>query len=610
MLTNEIKNEKAITFVSLVVSVIVILILVGAGISMIKGDNGLINKALESKKMAKDGSTLEKIKMEVMNSDENYADLKSNLQKLGASNLPDKERYPLYFEINDQSYRIDEDWNVTNSSNVVFSAQNLNFNGTNDYIDTKIALYNEENFNKDFFIRLTISEFGSYSNSATVIGTQLENSSLGYPGFCVRRRVDSSTVQLVFGNGQNYSTDLNSYIDHTFIIARIRGNIFYGFEDGGLTWVKDVSNLSYFNTTLTIGAALDANNAPWRFFKGKISNIQVILNDSTVNSNRIYTKLYDNNTLVFSSNDTTLPNRTLTKSYNDANIGLTEYTVNENTGSITTPWYEDRDKITKVEIIDEITPISIKGWFGQLNNLTEIIGLKNMNIQYVSDMSFLFYNCKKLENIDLSKNYNDCVISLQCTFYGCNDLKKIDISGIHTDNTTNMKYTFFECTSLTKLDLNSWNISNVKYINCMFKYCTNLEEINIESWKGENIIQVSEAFNNCSKLTSINMPNFNPTNLTSMASFFLHCSSLQNLNLSGMTMEKITWLGDTFNQCTSLKELKLNSADFSKVTQWNWTFYCIPNDVFIYVKDETQKNYIKNNASASNKTFTDSNFVL
>ena len=48
---NKIKQEKAITLIALVVTIIVLLILAGVSISMLAGDNSILRKATEARKM-------------------------------------------------------------------------------------------------------------------------------------------------------------------------------------------------------------------------------------------------------------------------------------------------------------------------------------------------------------------------------------------------------------------------------------------------------------------------------------------------------------------------------------------------------------------------------
>ena len=61
----EIRNQKGITLVALVVTIIVLIILAGISINLLLGDNGLITKAKEAKKQQKIAEIKEKISLEL-----------------------------------------------------------------------------------------------------------------------------------------------------------------------------------------------------------------------------------------------------------------------------------------------------------------------------------------------------------------------------------------------------------------------------------------------------------------------------------------------------------------------------------------------------------------
>ena len=71
------------------------------------------------------------------------------------------------------------------------------------------------------------------------------------------------------------------------------------------------------------------------------------------------------------------------------------------------PWVLDNraNKITKVDIQDNIKIRSISFWFYNLNNLKEIVGLEKIDTSELVSMSATFKNCSSLEEIDLG-NFN------------------------------------------------------------------------------------------------------------------------------------------------------------------------------------------------------------
>ena len=49
-----------------------------------------------------------------------------------------------------------------------------------------------------------------------------------------------------------------------------------------------------------------------------------------------------------------------------------------------------------------------------------------------------------------------------------------------------MSYMFYNCSSLEELNLNNFNANNVTYMSCMFEYCPKLKELNLNSFNTIN----------------------------------------------------------------------------------------------------------------------------
>lgn len=60
-----ITNQKGITLIALVITIIVLLILAGVSIAMLTGDNGILTRANESKQASSDAEVLERVNMEL-----------------------------------------------------------------------------------------------------------------------------------------------------------------------------------------------------------------------------------------------------------------------------------------------------------------------------------------------------------------------------------------------------------------------------------------------------------------------------------------------------------------------------------------------------------------
>ena len=95
---------------------------------------------------------------------------------------------------------------------------------------------------------------------------------------------------------------------------------------------------------------------------------------------------------------------------------------------------ETCNSITKVIInpsMEDARPTRTRRWFSGMENLTTIDGMANLNTSEVTDMSIMFYGCKKL--------------------------KSLDLTGFNTAKVQDMNYMFAYCYALTSLDVSSWH---------------------------------------------------------------------------------------------------------------------------------------------------------
>jgi surface protein len=128
----------------------------------------------------------------------------------------------------------------------------------------------------------------------------------------------------------------------------------------------------------------------------------------------------------------------------------------------------------------------------------------------VTDMSYMFYNCTSLTEIDLSIFDTSNVTDMSFMFYNSTSLTEIDLSSFDTSNVTTMDSMFDGCESLIEIDLSSFNIDKVEEMTDMFYNCHALETIYVsDQWYVEVIDVGSE-----------------PGSLISSSSMFYNCDSL------------------------------------------------------------------------------------
>ena len=113
MKKENLRKEKGITLIALVITIIVLLILAGVTIATLTGDNGILTKANNTKTETEKAGEDEKLKLAIMGSygldrKLNLADLKRNLTEQGISYI-DSSSFPLIATVNGESIEIKED---------------------------------------------------------------------------------------------------------------------------------------------------------------------------------------------------------------------------------------------------------------------------------------------------------------------------------------------------------------------------------------------------------------------------------------------------------------------------------------------------------------------
>ena len=84
-------------------------------------------------------------------------------------------------------------------------------------------------------------------------------------------------------------------------------------------------------------------------------------------------------------------------------------------------------------------------------------------------------------------SYND-LTNMSYMFYNCSSLKELNLSSFNTNQVTNMSYMFDNCSSLKQLDLSSFNTNQVNDMRRMFNNCSSLIELNISSFNTNKVL--------------------------------------------------------------------------------------------------------------------------
>ena len=178
------------------------------------------------------------------------------------------------------------------------------FNGSNQYINTQIPIFNQANIGKDVRITFTIDAIDNTTNDRpTIMNAMREGVSNSWPGIMVR--IDGNPPLRTEANGgadPNFGgRNDNSNLPMTYVFERKNGVVTLSINNGTPTTLTSYkrypinANDAYFNTPITFGASMqvinnDLNNLqPWRYFDGRLSNMEVRWLDTGDTSERFET---------------------------------------------------------------------------------------------------------------------------------------------------------------------------------------------------------------------------------------------------------------------------------------------------------------------------------
>lgn len=323
-------------------------------------------------------------------------------------------------------------------------------------------------------------------------------------------------------------------------------------------------------------------------------------------------------------------------------------------------WYkstENRNTITKITFMDSYTPSTAadETWFADVDNTgsitcyrtgTEIIiagdgsgkikanadasymfsnptsksafselssfeGLNLLDTSQTTNMSYMFYYCLDLTNLDTShfntsnvtnmgSMFSACtsltflslsnfdtshVTSMSGMFKDCISLTGVDVLNIDTECVINMSYMFAACFKLTTLDISRFNTSNTVNMAGMFRACRKLEYIDVSGFNTSNVVDMSGMFDSCA-VSNLDLSHFNTSQVANMSSMFKACDGLTSIDVSNFNTSNVTNMGGMFNTCKSITSLDLTNFDTSKVTNMYAMFNSCSRLTTIYASDK------------------------
>ena len=222
----------------------------------------------------------------------------------------------------------------------------------------------------------------------------------------------------------------------------------------------------------------------------------------------------------------------------------------------------------KIEINKEIISFSYFYSFNQKGTYK----IKYIFIDHIIKANYMFYNCDKFINIDLSNFNSNKINNIKYMFSYCSSLNGINLDNISTENVIDMSGLFSYCTSLKEINLSHLDTFNVSFMSEMFGCCKSLESLELY-FTTENVEYMNSMFNGCESLISINMYNFDTEYVINMENMFRDCKSLEELDISDFNTENVITMNNMFFGCKSLINLNLSNFNTKNTTSMDNMFY-------------------------------------
>ena len=284
-------------------------------------------------------------------------------------------------------------------------------------------------------------------------------------------------------------------------------------------------------------------------------------------------------------------------------------------------------------------PTSCDHWFDYCPNLTTIEGIEYFNTENVTNMRYMFGDCRSLKSLDLTNFNTENVTDMYYMFHNCRSLESLDLTNFNTAKVTNMKGMFSSCYALKTIYASDKFVTNqVTESTCMFSDCLNLKDyssskedhtyancgptgyftygrgyamfddatgtltFSYKGFKSEGAYELNEGGNTpewISKNSYVKKvvfdASFANTRPTSCFSWFRGCENLTTIEgIEYLNTENVENMSSMFRDCYALESLDLSSFNTAKVTSMSRMFYICKALTTIYASDKFVTNQVTN----------------
>lgn len=546
----DIKNNRAITLMALVITIIVVLILSSISISMITGDNSIIKNALTAKEnsiTADEREIIEKATIQAIDKNK-YGDIEEEDLKNVLNNL---------VGIGKTKVSLDNQIISSENSEVDISDYVFEYKEEPSFLVEFIETSHIYSINSDGTITDCVPSNSEINTDWEKINYEIrtdENDNQYYAVTGLKSGISKTSITIVNIAKKYKGIDVTSIENQAFnectnVISVTIPNGIKTIETGAFRNCKNITELVIPDSVTEI-----YTNGDWGAFSYCTSLEEVKLGKNVTNIGNCVFVGCSNLKHINIPNSVTGMGRSvfsgctkLTK----AGVGLTEGIELEDGISIIQKNMFVSSNLEEITIPSSVTKLG-EGCFRSCKNLREIVIPDSVTELICTGSWGVFSDCTNLESVTFGSNVTKLG---NCTFDGCTSLEHIKIpSSITTFGT----YTFRGCTQLTKAGVGLTEgielEPGITKLNKNLFYGSKIEEITIP-----NTVTIIEknVFNECKNLLEIIIPN---SVTTIEGGAFRYCEGLTEIIIPN-SVTSMTIVGDwgTFQNCINLQRVTLSN---------------------------------------------------
>ena len=259
---------------------------------------------------------------------------------------------------------------------------------------------------------------------------------------------------------------------------------------------------------------------------------------------------------------------------------------------------------------------AMNSMFSGCEKLTSLSINSNFNSAKVTTMTYMFYNCKALTSIPVSSLNTQSVKDMSHMFEECQawtaSFGEYSPWNWETGNVTTMEKMFYNCKKISSLNLSKWNTANVTTMYRMFYGCEGIKEtsskdryalLNVENFNVSKVTNMSSMFAYCKGIKWLKLSKWKTSALTNMNSMFYECNNLKEISISNFTLSATTDVGYAFYNCSELTDIdmRMKSQWSPQASKANYMFSGC-NKATILMNNNVRVTTNNKNSSIGNKT--------